>query len=460
MKRIFSVFLSVMALWPAQQGNAQEQDNVIDEIIWVVGDEAILRSEVENERKRMLYQGEKIEGDPYTVIPEEIAIQKLFLNQAQLDSIDVPYDQVDGAVENRLNMFIAQVGSKEKLEEYMDKSISEIRQEWRTQMRNQSIVQRMRAKLTDDIQATPGEVRSFYDNLPSDSIPYVPTQVEVQIITMQPRVAQSTIDNIKARLRDYTQRVTSGESQFSTLAILYSEDPGSAANGGELGFNTRNAYVPEFATVAFQLKDPAKVSRIVETEYGFHIIQLIERRGDRANFRHILLSPKPTAKELRDTRLAMDTIRAKIDSNLVTFEQAARIVSSDKATRNSGGLMTTTSEDGSNTGRIAMDQLPPEVARQVTNMKVGEISKPFQMKDSRKNVEQVAIIKLKNRIEGHKATFTEDYQVIRDLYQQRQTEKILDDFIRQKQRETYVRIRPGWDKGDFKYPGWGKSSVK
>ena len=460
MKRIFSVFLSVMALWPAQQGKAQEQDNVIDEIIWVVGDEAILRSEVENERKRMLYQGEKIEGDPYTVIPEEIAIQKLFLNQAQLDSIDVPYEQVDGAVENRLNMFIAQVGSKEKLEEYMDKSLSEIRQEWRTQMRNQSIVQRMRAKLTEDVQATPGEVRSFYDNLPSDSIPYVPTQVEVQIITMQPRVAQSTIDNIKARLRDYTQRVTSGESQFSTLAILYSEDPGSAANGGELGFNTRNAYVPEFATVAFQLKDPTKVSRIVETEYGFHIIQLIERRGDRANFRHILLSPKPTARELRDTRLAMDTIRAKIDSNLVTFEQAARIVSSDKATRNSGGLMTTTSEDGSNTGRIAMDQLPAEVARQVTNMKVGEISKPFQMKDSRKNVDQVAIIKLKNRIEGHKANFTEDYQVIRDLYQQRQTEKILDDFIRQKQRETYVRIRPGWDKGDFKYPGWGKSSVK
>ncbi len=460
MKHIFSAILGLAALWPAQQGTAQEADNVVDEIIWVVGDEAILRSEVENERKRMLYQGEKIDGDPYTVIPEEIAIQKLFLNQAQLDSIDVPYDQVDGAVESRLNMFIAQVGSKEKLEEYMDKPLSEIRQEWRTQMRNMRIVQQMRAKLTEDVQATPGEVRSFYDRLPADSIPFVPTQVEVQIITMQPRIAQSTIDNIKARLRDYTQRVTSGESQFSTLAILYSEDPGSAANGGELGFNTRNAYVPEFATVAFQLKDPTKVSRIVETEYGYHIIQLIERRGDRANFRHILLSPKPTNKELRDTRLTMDTIRAKIDSNLVTFEQAARVVSADKATRNSGGLMTTTSEDGSNTGRIAMDQLPAEVARQVASMKVGEISQPFQMKDSKKNVDQIAIVRLKNRIEGHKANFSDDYQVIRDLYQQQLTEKIIDDFIRQKQRETYVRIRPGWDKGDFKYPGWGKSTVK
>lgn len=436
----------------ALTAGAQDADNVVDEIIWVVGDEAILRSEVETQRKRMLYQGEKIDGDPYTVIPEQIAIQKLFLNQAVLDSIEVSDEQVEAQVDAQLNMFISQIGSREKLEEYMDKSMSEIRSEWRTNIKNQSIVQQMRQKLTEDVAATPSEVRRYYERLPKDSVPFIPTQVEVQIIARQPNIAQTTIDNIKNRLRDYTQRVTSGESQFSTLAILYSED-GSAANGGELGFKGRNAFVPEFSAVAFQLTDPNKVSKIVETEFGYHIIQLIERRGDRANFRHILLTPKVSQKELDEARLMMDTIRAEIDSSHISFEQAAQLVSSDKSTRNSGGLMTS---QMTGTARMSMEELPPEVARQVATMRVGEVSQPFTMKDPKTGRDQVAIVRLKNRIEGHKANYQEDYQVIKELYEDYLTEQILDDFIRQKQRETYVRIKPGWDKGDFHYPGWVK----
>ena len=432
---------------------AQEAENIIDEIIWVVGDEAILRSEVENERKRMLYQGEKIDGDPYGVIPEQMAIQKLFINQAIIDSIEVSDEQVEAQVDAQMNMFIAQIGSKEKLEEYLEKPISQLRSEWRTGIRNNAIMQQMQQKLVEDVTITPSEVRLYFERLPKDSIPFIETQVEVQIITLQPQVSKQQVDEIKNRLRDFTNRVNSGESEFSTLAILYSEDPGSAAMGGELGFKAKGAYVPEFSAVAFQLTEPGKVSKVVETEFGYHIIQLIERRGDRANFRHILLTPKVSAKELTDARARMDTLRMDLDSAKFTFEEAARYLSSDKNTRNSGGMMTS---ERSGAARMTMDELPAEVARVVARMEVGEISKPFVMKDSKTSRDQVAIVKLKRRIPGHKATYYDDYQTVKEIYEQHLHQEIIENFIREKQKTTYVRIKPGWEKYDFKYPGWGQ----
>ena len=432
---------------------AQEAENIIDEIIWVVGDEAILRSEVENERKRMLYQGEKIDGDPYGVIPEQMAIQKLFINQAIIDSIEVSDDQVEAQVDAQMNMFIAQIGSKEKLEEYLEKPISQLRSEWRTGIRNNGIMQQMQQKLVEDVTITPSEVRLYFERLPKDSIPFIETQVEVQIITLQPQVSKQQVDEIKNRLRDFTNRVNTGESEFSTLAILYSEDPGSAAMGGELGFKAKGAFVPEFSSVAFQLTEPGKVSKVVETEFGFHIIQLIERRGDRANFRHILLTPKVSPKELTDARARMDSLRMELDSAKFTFEDAARYLSSDKNTRNSGGMMTS---ERSGAARMTMDELPAEVARVVARMEVGEISKPFVMKDSKTSRDQVAIVKLKRRVPGHKATYYDDYQTVKESYEQHLHQEIIENFIREKQKTTYVRIKPGWEKYDFKYPGWGQ----
>jgi len=430
---------------------AQEADNVIDEIIWVVGDEAILRSEVEAERKRMLYQGEKIDGDPYGLIPEQMAIQKLFLNQAILDSIEVSDEQVEAQVEQQINLYIQQAGSREKLEEYMEKSLNEIRQDWRTQSKNMNIMQEMQRHLTEDVAPTPSEVRHFYEKLPKDSIPFVATQVEVQIIALQPKISQQTIDAIKNRLRDFTHRVTSGESSFSMLAVMYSEDPGSAPLGGELGFKGRASFVPEFSAAAFQLTDPNKVSKIVETEFGYHIIQLIERRGDRANFRHILLTPKVSNKELAESRNVLDSVRMDIDSAKISFEEAARWVSSDKSTRNSQGLMTS---ERTGTARQFMDELPAEVARVVDKLKVGEVSRPFNMKDPKTGRDQVAIVRLKNRIEAHKATYYDDYQTLKELYHEELCNRIIEDFIREKQKETYVKIKPGWEKYEFKYPGW------
>ena len=272
------------------------QDNVVDEVVWVVGDEAILKSDVEEYRMDALYNGRRFEGDPYCVIPEEIAVQKLFLHRAKLDSIEVSEAEIIQRVDMMTNMYIQQIGSREKMEEYFNKTSTQIRETLRDNARDGLTVQKMQQKLAGDIKVTPAEVRRYFKDLPQDSIPYIPTQVEVQIITLQPKIPVSEIEDVKRTLRDYTDRVTKGEIDFSTLARLYSEDKASAIKGGECGFMGRGMMDPAYANVAFSLQDPKKVSKIVESEFGFHIIQLIEKRGDRVNTRHILLRPKVSEK--------------------------------------------------------------------------------------------------------------------------------------------------------------------
>ena len=309
------------------------QDNVVDEVVWVVGDEAILKSDVEEARMDALYNGRRFEGDPYCVIPEEIAVQKLFLHQAKLDSIEVSEAEIIQRVDMMTNMYIQQIGSREKMEEYFNKTSTQIRETLRDNARDGLTVQKMQQKLAGDIKVTPAEVRRCFKDLPQDSIPYIPTQVEVQIITLQPKIPVSEIEDVKRTLRDYTDRVTKGEIDFSTLARLYSEDKASAIKGGECGFMGRGMMDPAYANVAFSLQDPKKVSKIVESEFGFHIIQLIEKRGDRVNTRHILLRPKVSEKELTEACARLDSIADDIRANKFTFDDAAAVISQDKDTR-------------------------------------------------------------------------------------------------------------------------------
>jgi peptidyl-prolyl cis-trans isomerase SurA len=298
------------------------QDNVIDEVVWIVGDEAILKSDVEEERLNAQYNGVKFDGDPYCVIPEQIAIQKLYLHQAAIDSVEVTDSEVMQQVEWQINNIIRQIGSKEKMEEYFNKTYTQIRETMRESAREKLTVERMQKKLVGDIKITPAEVRKYFKELPQDSVPFIPTQVEVQIITQQPKIPIAEIDDVKKRLREYSDRVTSGDTPFSSLAILYSEDPGSARRGGELGFMGKGELLPEFAAVAFNLSDPKKVSKIVETEYGFHIIQLIEKRGDRINCRHILLKPRVSDKDLQAAMGRLDSVANDIRSNKFAVRQA------------------------------------------------------------------------------------------------------------------------------------------
>lgn len=434
---------------------AYAQDNVIDEVVWVVGDEAILKSDVEEERLQAQYEGRKIDGDPYCVIPERLAIQKLFLHQAAIDSISASESEVLQRVEAQTNYYISEIGSKEKLEEYFNKTLTQIREAMRENIRDMLTVQKMQEKIAGEVKVTPAEVRQYFSSLPQDSIPYVPTQVEVQIISLQPKIPQEEIDRVKKQLREFTERVNSGESQFSTLALLYSEDPGSARNGGELGFKGRGELVPEYANVAFNLQDPSKVSKIVESEYGFHIIQLIEKRGDRINTRHILIKPKVEETDIQASISKLDSIADDIRNNKFTFEDGATYISQDKETRNNHGLLPNPMTGTSHFTMEELSRVSQEAAKVVDGMNVGEISKPFTMIND-KGKEVCAIIKLKSKVNGHKATITDDYQKLKDLVVEKRKDEKLHKWIIEKQKTTYVRINDKWKNCDFQYPGWIK----
>lgn len=443
---------TMMGVFPAFS-----QNNVIDEVVWVVGDEAILKSDVEEARLDALYNGRRFNGDPYCIIPEEIAVQKLFLHQAKLDSIEVSEAEIIRQVDNLTNMYIQQIGSKEKMEEYFNKTSTQIRETLRENARDGLTVQKMQQKLVGDIKITPAEVRRYFKDLPQDSIPYIPTQVEVQIITLQPKIPVSEIEDVKQRLRGYTDRVLNGEIEFSTLARMYSEDKGSAARGGEIGFSGRGTLDPAYANVAFSLQDPKKVSKIVESEFGYHIIQLIEKRGDRVNTRHILLRPKVSDTDLTAACARLDSIADDIRSNKFTFDEAASALSQDKDTRNNNGLMVNISQQtGVTTSKFEMQDLPQDVAKVVDKMNIGEISKAFTMISEKDGKEVCAIVKLKSRINGHKATVADDYQNLKSIVEEKRREEILHKWIVNKQKQTYVRINENWQNCDFRYPGWVK----
>lgn len=427
------------------------QNNIAEEVAWIVGDEAIYKSDIEEQYQQLQYERTPIDGNPYCVIPEQIAIDKLFLHQAKIDTIEVPNSTVQQSVDARINYFIANLGSKEKVEEYFRKPIPEIREQLMNTVRDQYTIQQVQSSLTKNVKATPSDVRKFYNSIPKDSLPLIQKQVEVEIITINPIIPQQEIDEVKSRLRDYAQRVNNGESDFSTLALLYSED-GSAMSGGEIGFKSRNDLVPEYANVAFNLNDPKKVSKIVETEFGYHIIQLIEKRGDRINTRHILLKPKVNQKDLDSAVVKLDSLRKDILANKYTFEQAALYVSQDKDSRNNKGLMM---NPQTHTTLFEMADLPDETGKVVDKLQVGEISEPFIAINKSNNRQQVAMVKLVRRIEAHKADLAEDFQVLKDMYENKRKAEIIDEWVKEKQKKTYVHISEGWRNCEFKY-NWRK----
>lgn len=446
----FKFFASCLCFF-AMSLMASAQNNVAEEVAWVVGDEPIYKSEIEEQYQQALYERADIDGNPYCVIPERMAIEKLFLHQAKIDTVEVQNSMVQQAVDARINYFIANLGSKEKVEEYFRKPMPELREQLINTIRDQYTIQQVQNNLTKDVKATPADVRKYYNELPKDSLPYIPKEVEVEIITINPIIPQQEIDEVKARLRDYAKKVNNGEADFSTLAILYSED-GSSAYGGEIGFRSKAELDPEYANVAFNLSDPKKVSKIVETEFGYHIIQLIEKRGDRINTRHILLRPKVSQKDLDSAVVKLDSLKAEIDRKKFTFEEAAMYVSQDKDSKNNNGLML---NEKTRTNRFEMADLPQEVGKTVDKLKEGEISSPFIMMNEKTNRQQVAMVKLVKRIDGHRADLAEDYQKIKDMYEDKKKQQIIENWVKEKQKKTYVYIEDGWRNCEFKY-NWMK----
>lgn len=445
------------AVPPAAPETQNSKKNVIDEVAWIVGDNAIFKSEIEEQYAQMRSQGISPGGDPYCVIPEQIAVEKLYLHQAKLDTIEAPISQLTSGVERHMNYFVANLGSREKVEEYFRKPWNSLRDDVLEKMKTNYIMEQVQSNLTKNVKATPNDVKKYFAKLPADSIPYVPMQVEVQVIQFNPVIPKQEIEDVKSRLRDYTERINSGETPFSTLAIMYSQDPGSAMKGGELGFANRSDYVPEFANVAFNLNDPKKVSRIVETEYGYHIIQFIDKRGDQVNVRHILLRPHVSEKDLRDATMRLDSIRKEVVAGAFTFEDAVRF-SQDKDSRNNKGLMVNSNPESERFGttRFEMQDLQPDIAKRIDAMQPGDLSEPFIITDPKKNQEVAVMVRLHTRVPGHSASLSEDYNMLKRMYEDHARNQIIKDWVEQKIKDTYVHISDGWNNCDFRYEGWEK----
>ena len=440
---------------------------IIDEVVWVVGDEAILRSDIEVTRIQAAMEGVKWTGNPDCAIPEQLAVQKLFLHQAAIDSIDKDVTEADitAQLDARIDYMIEQIGSREKLEEYRKQSITQIKQSMHDDLRDQMLIQKMKQKLVSDINVTPAEVRRYFKDVPQDSIPFVPTEVEVQIITQTPKISIEEINRVKDELREYTDRINRGETSFQTLARLYSEDPGSRRQGGELDYTGRAILDPAFAAVAFNLTDPKVISKVVESEFGFHIIQLIDKRGDKIKVRHILRKPVVADSAVQQTIVRLDSIAHAIrlgktpevlkdffTGESFSFEDGVSFFSDDKDTRNNRGLMANLTEHGQ-TSRFRLQDLPSEVARAVDTLQVGQVSQAFSMINSRGKTICV-IAKLKSRTEGHKATVTEDFQVMKEVVLEKRREKKLHDWVVNKIKSTYVRIGDEYKDCQFEYEGW------
>ena len=460
MKRFFFLLIFLTEFLFQNRLQAQSQSNVIDEVIWVVGDDAIFLSDVENMRRYYQSEGIQLPGNPECILPEQIAIQKLFLHQAKLDSIEVTDSELYPYVERIINHYLnLSEGSQEKLEEYFNKPINKIREELRIREKENEMITRVKRDLVGKMKTAPSDVRSFYKRIPADSLPFISTTVEVEIITLEPQVPIEDIDEIKSRLREFTEQILSGERTFSALARTYSDDKETAIRGGATGLMGRATLVPEYAIAAFALNDTKRVSPVVQTEYGFHIIQLIEKRGDRIDTRHILLREHITKEAIDGATQRLDSIRNDIVGGKNTFEEATYF-SYDKDTRNNKGLMVNTPRPTdpptprSGTSKFEMSELPPEIAKIVNDMQIGDVSMPFTMMSPKTNKELVAIVKLKTRIEGHKASLSDDFQALKEMVEDEKREEILNKWIAKKQKETYIRINDNWKNCDFLYDGW------
>ena len=432
-----------------------QKRSIADQVVWMVGDEPILLSDIEYQKLILRSEGQGIEGDLDCIIPERIAIQKLFLNQAKIDSIEANETQVNRMVEMWIQNAISQLGSKEKLEEYFNKKISQIREEQAVQMRNEEIVRAMQQKIAQGIQVSPSEISTFYKSIPKDSLPFIPKTVEVEIIALQPQIPLTEIDRVKSVLRSYADDINEGKREFSTIARLYSEDKRTALQGGEYGFVGKVSLDPTFATAVFNLSDKTRVSPIIKTDEGYHIAQLIEKRGDLVNFRHILVRPVVDEAALSAATNRMDSIAQLIEEGKLAFDQAAALYSEDKNTYNNGGLMINSSNESDFAGSSSFryEDLPQDIAKIAHELKVGQVSKPFTMR-TEKGLEQVAIIRLKEEHPEHIANMNTDFRTIKEMALAKKRSKVIDEWIRTKQKATHIYINEAYRNCTFQYPGW------
>ncbi len=443
------LFVMMFLLLVSLSAKAQN-DSIIDKVIAVVGNEPVLKSEVEEQLMQMKARGMYGQGNERCNIFEQLLFQKLLVTQAKLDSIEVTENEVNDNIERRLQSFIQEIGGEQQLEDYFGKSILEIKEDFKPIVREQLLAQKMQQQITEDVKITPSEVKQFFKSIPADSLPIVNATYEIAQIVIKPKITKEQKDQIKKKLENLRQRILNGEN-FATLAVLYSDDKASARNGGELGLINKGDLVKEFAATAYSLKE-GEVSDIVETEFGYHILQLIEKRGTQVNVRHILLIPKVSPEAKYKAKQKLDSIARLIRLDSLTFGQAALRFSEDEDTRNNEGIMV---NPYTGTSKFEIKHIDPATNYALRKLKVGEISDPFEAQDE-KGKTVYKIIYKKSENQAHTINMQDDYQQVQDMALADKKQKVVAEWVKQKQKKTYIKIDDDYKKCKFNFPGWTK----
>jgi peptidyl-prolyl cis-trans isomerase SurA len=427
------------------------QDKVVDQIVAIVGSNPILKSDIEAQAIQRQAEGQTTEGDLKCEILESLLEQKLLLAEAELDTnIVVTDNQINSNMDRRMSYFIENIGSEKEVETYFKKSINQLKSEMGEMIKEQLKTEQMQQTITKNVTSTPSEVRNYFRQQPKDQIPMIGSQMEYAQITILPVITEQEDLEVKSKLRDFKRRVEAGEN-FATLAVMYSEDPGSARNGGEMDYVGRGMLDPAFATEAFNLK-VGTVSKVVKSEYGYHIIQLLDRRGEKIKCRHILIRPKIDPLELDKSKNRIDSLASFIEKKSISWEQAAYLYSSDKSTRNNGGLVTS-QQTGSS--KFLMEELDPAVSKVITDLKVGEVSVPFLAMDDKQR-QVYKMVKLLSRSNAHPANLQEDYQFLSEIFIDKKKEKIYREWIAKQQAKTYIHIDDLYSNCNFRLKSWKK----
>jgi peptidyl-prolyl cis-trans isomerase SurA len=415
------------------------QPVMIDKVVATVGDKIILYSDVENQYQQLISSLKEKDTLLRCELLEEIIFQKLLTNQAEKDSVEVSDAQVDAELNKKIRYFVSQIGSVERLEAQFGKSLIEMKEEFRERIKEQLIAQTMQQKIAGDVTVSPAEVKAYYDKIPKDSLPMISSEVQVAHILKKPPVNEKEKERVKAEIARIKKDIINGRS-FASMAVIYSEDPGSATKGGELGFVNRGELMPEFEAAAFNLQGK-EISDIVETTYGFHIIQLIERRGETINCRHILLTPKASVLDLENARVQLDSIVSQIEAGNITFEEAVVRFSDDADTKYNKGLLV---NPASGSTWFELAQLDQQLFFVIDKMKPGEISDPALVRIGEKK-EAYRLIKLVSRTEPHYANMKDDYSRIQMAAEAEKRDKILSEWVQKRRKNYYININPMFD---------------
>jgi peptidyl-prolyl cis-trans isomerase SurA len=447
------LYTFLIAIFTVNLVLAQETDEVksnpkipmIDGIIAVIGNEIVLRSDLESQLMQMKQSGMRKSDIKPCEILEDLLIEKLMLNQARLDSLDVSEDQINQEIERRVKYIVSRLGSREKFEEFYGKPIVEFKEEMRDPVEGMLLAQRMQGEIAQDVKITPADVRAFFKTIPEDSLPLIPIQVEVAQIVKMPIVSEKEEERVMQKLGQFRRDVLGGKD-FGTIAILYSEDPGSAANGGELGMVPRGTMVPEFDAVAFTLMD-GEVSDVFRTDFGYHIMQMIQRRGDQYNARHILLKPRVSTSQLNEARAFLDSVRSVIVADSISFADAAEKFSTDKETKNNGGKLLNENSGGA---KFSYEELDPQLYYTVEKLKVGEISQPVLVQ-SRDGSQAYRLLKVVRRLDAHKANLRDDYTMLQELATQQKQATEMESWIKRIAAQTYTYLDDQFHNCEFEF---------